>query len=318
LSEYSFGPRQAGVELATAIINADARVYIMRRDTSNMDAWFVDEQIPRELREHFWPLKVEHESFWLRDYGPMFVMADGAPLLVDFGYRQDAELDDHASYGIAAALERSLERISVPFDGGNVLIAGDLCLIAEEGEHASSVRQRLTTEVGCAKIIEVPNTAHAHIDMFVKVLSPTTVLVNELKHAQVSSLDNGVFPIEKWRQAAEALDRTAAILRQTFPTVERVPMPIGGANFFLTYTNGILVNGTAILPRYRAAAQFDLVESNDELAVMEHRVAEVFMRHGYRVEFVSANSWIAAGGALHCISIAVPKIAAREPIAQPH
>src|SRR5690606_37071267 len=87
--------------------------------------------------------------------------------------------------------------------------------------------------------------------MFAKIVSEDLVLVSEIVPETIAHLkkDLGFVP-ENVTALKASLDQAAAQLAR-FKTVRRLPMPIPYRGGFRNYVNSILVNGTAVVPRYR-------------------------------------------------------------------
>ncbi len=106
----------------------------------------------------------------------------------------------------------------------------------------------------------------------------------------------------------DSLDEMARQLG-AYMKVERLPMPAPYRNTMRTYANGILVNKSAILPRYKTFGWNGESYPDQELhARYEEQVRAAYEKHGYKVEFVDADGLIFNGGALHCVAQQIPRV----------
>jgi agmatine/peptidylarginine deiminase len=86
-------------------------------------------------------------------------------------------------------------------------------------------------------------------------------------------------------------------------------MPLPYRNTFRTYVNSLLVNGTAVVPRYsRYRWNYDSDPNATLTKLFESKVTTIYKELGYRVRFVNADDLIFNGGAFHCIAVQIPKI----------
>ena len=114
------------------------------------------------------------------------------------------------------------------------------------------------------------------MDMFCLMTASRAALVNR-------------FP--SGHQNAARMDRNAAKLQQMGVTVTRIDL---ADTRFSSYTNGLIVNRTAIVPTFGRT-------STDSAALAAYRAA------GYRAVGVDCRRIIQWSGAVHCITITVPR-----------
>jgi agmatine deiminase len=243
-------------------------------------------------------LGLQHDNFWTRDFGPLSVeLPDGRPAFLDFRYPQTRVLDDGMPSALAEALGAPVFRVPLRLEGGVLMTNGQgLCvttttLAVQNSEiPLDALARQMNRALGCSRlvILESPgDEATGHVDMFAKFTSPDTVLVG--------AFDPALSP-----QEAARMDRNARLLEDVRVgfrrrlRVVRVPMPAPEGVVFPSYTNSLLVNGTAVVPTYgRGAAE--------EAAVIE--AYERALPPGWRVVTVDASRVIGLGGAVHCAAL---------------
>jgi agmatine/peptidylarginine deiminase len=104
------------------------------------------------------------------------------------------------------------------------------------------------------------------------------------------------------------LDELAVILSAHFK-VKRLPMPLPYRGVFRTYANSLLVNNTAIVPRYhRYGWNYDDYPDAALAADYESKVAAIYREFGYDTRFVNADGLIFNGGAFHCVALQIPAL----------
>lgn len=262
---------------------------------------------------------VEHNSpsanastVWARDWAPLFATTrptdgtPGTPRLLDFNYYPRRPVDD----AVSTQLETTgLERVSVPVynEGGNFMntTQGD-CFMTSRVLDANARKFRdddmILSEAeikafyadfaGCVRTTifpRMPTEGTGHIDMWAKLLGDDDVLVGEI--AQEDATDDLSKEVQTYL-SARAADFEALDFR-----VHRIPMPTPSAWLFRSYTNSLLVNGTAFVPQY-----------NTQWAHARYatKVESVYRRLGYKVVWIPSDTLIRDGGAVHCVTMQVP------------
>jgi agmatine deiminase len=243
-------------------------------------------------------LGLQHDNLWTRDFGPLSVeLPDGRPAFLDFRYPQTRVLDDGMPSALAEALGAPVYRVPLRLEGGVVMTNGQgLCvttttLAVQNSEiPLDALVRQLSLALGCSRLVflESPgDEATGHVDMLAKFTSPDTVLV-------------GAFDPTLSPEEAARMERNARLL-EDIPVgfrrrlrVVRVPMPAPEGIVHRSYTNSLLVNGTAVVPTYGRGA------------TEEAEVIEAYRRAlppGWRVVTVDASRVIELGGAVHCAAL---------------
>lgn len=325
ISEYLFEDYNKGVEFAREILKANATLLVITSEK------YSDEEISARLQKkglspdeinqiNMFP--AAHESYWIRDFGPLpLVIVNNNSyaelLFADFIYRDESNLDDTIPYQTGLYMTSSLIHVPVAFDGGNFMTNGSSCFATNDfsfvdDQHKETYQDAshlLGERVGCSKFVIIGTAPHVHIDMWTKVVNRQTILINEITDDMMVFAEIHLpKKIEEIRKTKSLLDQSAQYIAK-YMKVERIPMPLPYDTIFRTYANSVLVNGTAIIPSYRD----NLISKNkyldyEKLPQMEKKVGEIYGRYGYKVRFLNADDLIINGGALHCVSIGIPKI----------
>lgn len=245
-------------------------------------------------------LHLPHGVMWVRDFGPLagvWVDNPAEPAFADMKF-DSPYTDVRAFAGRFAERMKAPARVSEwPLDGGNFLSDGTHCYVGSEEPElavpagAGDVKARRQAqwgkEVGCASVRVINESPHEHIDMFVKILSP--------RHALVGEIPKSAYRSKEERNLAEKLE-LVALQMKTYMNVSRIPMPEPTVEVFRTYTNSILVNGHAIVPRYELA-------NKATQRAFESQTARAYEAQGYAVRFINADQLIKDGGAWHCVTL---------------
>jgi len=243
-------------------------------------------------------INVEHDNFWTRDFGPVSVeLPDGQPAFLDFIYPQTRVLDDGLPSALAVAYRVPVFRVPLKMEGGVFMTNGDgLCVTTTSLAVANAeLPFELLTHImervlGCRQLVflESPaDEATGHVDMIAKFTSPDTILVGDFDPVQ-SPAD------------AETMDRNARLLSTIRVgssrklRVVRIPMPAPEDGVYQSYTNSLLVNGTAVVPTY------DRDPKEEKAALDAYRRA---LPDHWRIETVISSEAIVLGGAVHCAAL---------------
>jgi agmatine/peptidylarginine deiminase len=263
-------------------------------------------------------------TVWARDWSPLgAITSDNELRLLDFNYYPRRPADDATSRSFAGLT--GTPRVSIPVynEGGNfmnntrgecmmttrvtdanadVFKAGDIILDAED------IKQYYGSFAGCAKTFifpRMPSEGTGHIDMWSKFLDDDTVIVGQISDETLSYANSSNRSLALRIQ--EFLDARAADIADLGYNVVRIPMPVPSADLYRSYTNSLLLNGTAIVPQYvnnrgRSYADQSLIKS------YEAEVRRVYSSLGYKVVFIPSDEMIATGGAVHCVTMQIPAV----------
>lgn len=255
----------------------------------------------------------DYDSIWIRDYGPNSVYLNDVETLgfVDWIYNRPRPEDDIVPEVIADELNVPLYcTTTVPTDlvhtGGNFMADGlgmgfSSELILEENDASNQwgtsnhseedIDQIMSDFMGLdlyPKMTVLPYDAIHHIDMHMKLLNETTLMVGEYPEG-----------IADGPQIEANIQYVLSNFTTPYGTpyrIVRMPMPPEGNSYpdtngdYRTYTNAVFVNKTILLPIYE--------EQYDTTAI---RIWEEEMP-GYEVVGIDCNDIIPLSGAIHCIT----------------
>lgn len=273
-------------------------------------------------------------TVWARDWAPLSAKTnDGGIRLLDFNYYTSRKADDFTAQSFERLLD--FDRLSVPVynEGGNFMNNSEgHCMMTTRVTDANRVRERADDYIlsardiqnlygmsaGCKKTTifpRMPFEGTGHIDMWAKFMDDDTLIVSELRN-EVLNLYRGS---ERTRtaQIQKYLNDRASEIRAMGYRVIRIPIPgpvwSDSGDTFRSYTNSLIVNDDAIVPRYTKPAYNDLATANgtyiDEAfrARYEAETRSIYESFGYRFTWVPADGMIADGGAVHCTTMQIAR-----------
>jgi agmatine/peptidylarginine deiminase len=263
-------------------------------------------------------------TVWARDWAPLgAVTANNELRLLDFNYYPRRTADDATARSFAGLT--GIPRVSVPVynEGGNFMnnnrgecmmttrvtdanadiwTAGDMVLDAED------IKRYYGEFAGCAETYifpRMPTEGTGHIDMWAKFLNDDTVIVGQISDETLSYANSSNRSLTQ--QVQRYLDTRAREIAQLGYNVVRIPMPVPTAEVFRSYTNSLLLNGTAIVPQYVRATRGSYQDQALQLRY-EAEARRVYESLGYKVVFIPSDGMIATGGAVHCVTMQVPTV----------
>lgn len=274
-------------------------------------------------------------SVWSRDWAPLGARSkDGRLRLIDFNYYPERRADDATARSLLSLMP--VPRVSVPVynEGGNFMNNNrGVCMMTSRVTDANAVRHftddmTLSADqirslyqqyAGCLKthiFPRMPYEGTGHIDMWAKFMNDSTVIVGEVRAEILKLSAYSQSQVEKVQAVKTYLDRRAAEIRNLGYRVVRMPMPAPipkqGGWMFRSYTNSLTVNQLALVPRYLKPYYSDLGVNGEYmdrslLARYESEVIGIYQSLGYRFKWVNSDDVIAAGGAVHCTTMQLPR-----------
>ncbi len=261
-------------------------------------------------------------SVWARDWSPLGALStDDRLRFLDLNYYPSRPADDSTARTFAGLV--GIERVSVPVynEGGNFMTngrgdclmttrvtdanndifkAGDIILDAE------AVKQYYGEFAGCQRTTifpRMPREKTGHIDMWGKFLDDDTVIVNQISDETLAYASAGNRALASELQ--KYFDNRADDIEALGFKVVRIPMPVPSIGLFRSYTNSLLLNGVAIIPRYNSASGGSYADQK-LLSSYEAKVRQIYEGLGYKAVFIPSDQLIATGGAIHCVTMQVP------------
>jgi len=290
-------------KLVSEIIKAGAAVEVVGQKTLAEEG---------DTPTHQATISIDHTNIWLREFAPIpfknkskvhFLGIDsGSPDFENAAFGRN--LSDH--------LNLDFQETQAAIEGGNFLTDGTNCYMSgsidNDKEYSSDNERVIKQSLGCKKLITIEKPPHVHIDMYAKILNSKTVLVNELTSLSLDLVKDNVDDIPADILELKNSLNAAAKQFSKHLHVVRIPMPVPFKNTFRTYTNSILVNGTAIVPDYKNYREVGGPYPDDKiLPKLRAKATAIYHRFGYEVRYVNADSLIYNGGAFHCVTMHLPK-----------
>ena len=185
-------------------------------------------------------------------------------------------------------------------DGKGAVIVSDVIFDASQGFDPNLTEEQLSQYFldyfGVHKVIITPhliNDGTGHIDMFVKIINDTTIIVGEYENQSTGYPGN----YDLCNQVANQLANETNGVGRPFNII-RMPMPPYNGGITYTYVNSLLVNNKVLVPVYGFTDTF--ANDNDVLSQYEEIIP------GSEAIGFDCNQIIPANGAIHCITMKVP------------
>ncbi|HJN78280.1 MAG TPA: agmatine deiminase family protein [Myxococcota bacterium] len=217
------------------------------------------------------------DTVWMRDYGPIPVVEDGVRVLGDARYFGNRQGDDDVPLVLGELLGEEVVPVDLPLEGGNLLRDGGLCVAGStiHSDHewdAEEAAARLEV-LGCEEVVWLDPLEG----------EPT-------EHIDVFSLLVDGFAVVTDDAAAEVLSEVIEVVE-----VDWDHNPVEGT--WPSFTNALVLDEVALVPSYAGA---DTV--GDWEALLPDR----------EVVPIPADSLVAAGGAVHCVTRELTAVQAPE------
>jgi agmatine/peptidylarginine deiminase len=246
----------------------------------------------------------------------------------DFNYYPRRAVDDAVPSNLEATFP-GWERVSVPVynEGGNFMSNGRMeCLMTTRVTDANArkfhpddiildaagVRDMYSRYAGCSQthiFPRMPSEGTGHIDMWGKFLTDDDVIVGRITSERMTRFAAGAEEAELVRNVAAYLDERAEELAELGYKVHRVPMPLPSSNVFRSYTNSLLLNGTAFVPRYGGDGKDQVSPYGEKWSEeYEAEVVSIYGKLGFQVQWVDSDELIESGGAVHCVTMQFGKL----------
>jgi agmatine deiminase len=253
---------------------------------------------------------------WARDFGPITVLEEGRPKILDFGFngwglKFAANLDNlitgrlhHAgAFGATpfATVGLILEGGSIESDGAGTILTTAQCLLSPNRNPPMSreaIEAALAGLLGADRFLWLENgflagdDTDSHVDTLARLAPNDTI-------AYVACDD----PADEHYQALKAMEKELQGFRTRGGGPYRLlPLPWPRAVFDeegnrlpATYANFLVINGAVLVPTYR--------DENDGTALTT--MATAFP--GRRIIGIDCTPLILQHGSLHCVTMQIPK-----------
>ena len=258
---------------------------------------------------------VPSNDTWVRDHGPITVLRDGQPVLLDYqfngwGNKYEAGLDNRVSIRLhelgafdglpMETLDLVLEGGSIEVDSHGTLLTTTECLLSPE-RNPQYNREELETvlkgQLGVERILWLEHgqlmgdDTDGHVDTLARFCDDRTI-------AYVSCDDQG----DPHYASLKAMEQQLQQFTDTDGKPYRlVPLPLPaphydeeGQRLPATYANFLIINGAVLLPTY--------ADPFDEIAIT--RLRECFPAR--EIIPIDARPLIHQFGSIHCVTMQLP------------
>jgi len=259
--------------------------------------------------------QVETNDTWARDFGPITVLDDGAPRLLNFGFngwglKFPSDLDNRINRRLAGlgVWRAPLETVGLIMEGGSIesdgcgtILTTEECLLNDNrNPHLS--RQELEQELhglfGSDRFLWLENgylagdDTDSHVDTLARLCPDDTICYQRCDDQED----------EHYHALSQMEKELAAFRTRDGKPYRLIPLPWPGARFDdegerlpATYANFLVLNGAVLVPAYR--------DPSDQAALTA--IGEAFP--GREVVGVGCLPLILQHGSLHCVTMQLPK-----------
>ncbi len=243
-------------------------------------------------------------TVWIRDYGPWWIYDElGDLAVIDLVYNRPRPLDDAIPEAFAGLYNVDFFGTDLTQAGGNMLLDGkgvvivsDIIFDGSEGFDPTLTQTELEETMlnyfGVHKVIVVSHMeldGTGHVDMFVKIINDTTIIVGEYTSASTGAGNNYAITNSVASQLAAETNGAGRPF-----TIERMLMPPYSGGITYTYINSLIVNKKIFVPVYGFSTDQQVLDQYEAIAP------------GYEAIGFDCNDIITSNGAIHCIAIKVP------------
>ncbi len=261
-------------------------------------------------------IRLPTNDTWTRDFGPITILENDRPLLLDFGFngwglKFAADKDNLVSVGLHKAgvfgttplrtVGMVLEGGSIESDGvGTILTTAECLLSPNRNPHLGKdeIEARLAEHFGADRFLWLNHgflagdDTDSHIDTLARLCPGNTIV-------HISCND----PRDMHYEAFLGMEQELCSFRTRDGSPYRiVPLPMpspifddNGGRLPATYANFLIINGAVLVPTYRDTAD------DAALAILR----EIFQAHS--VIGIDCLPLIHQHGSLHCVTMQIPK-----------
>ncbi len=258
---------------------------------------------------------VASNDSWARDHGPITVLEQEQPRLLDFvfngwGGKYAADLDDRITAALVQAgafgatahehIDFVLEGGAIESDGAGTLLTTSACLLSPGRNprySRSDIEQRLGECFGLQRVLWLDHGAlegddtDSHIDTLARFCDPSTIA-----HVRCDDREDPHFgALEAMRHELEGLRDVHGVPYR----LVALPWPAArygsdGRRLPATYANFLVINGAVLVPTYRDAAD----------AAALATIGACFP--GREIIAIDCLALIRQYGSLHCVTMQLP------------
>ncbi len=261
-------------------------------------------------------IRMETNDTWSRDFGPITVLENGTPLLLDFGFNGwglkfaadkdnlvTSRLHEAAVFGSTPVRKTDmvLEGGSIESDGRGTILTTTECLLnPNRNPHLSKdeIESRVSELFGADRILWLNHgylagdDTDSHVDTLARLCPGNTVLYVKTEDPDDEHYESLL------RMENELVSFRTGDGRRLRTVSLPLPSPIfddEGKRLPATYANFLIINGAVLVPTYRDDADEKALET----------IRGVFPTHS--VIGIDCVALIQQHGSLHCVTMQIPK-----------
>ena len=259
---------------------------------------------------------VPSNDSWARDHGPITIIKNGSPILLDFkfngwGNKYPYDLDNAVTTNLATqgafrsglpvhSIDFILEGGSIDSDGQGTLLTTSQCLLSASRNTNLSridIEEKLKSSLGTSRVLWLEHgqllgdDTDSHIDMLARFVNEDTICYMVCKNKSdphYEWLNKMKAELQKFKNTS---GKAYKLIELPFPNAILNPL---GERLPASYCNFLITNKAVLVPVYECP--------HDEQALSI--LAECFPHH----EIVPINclALIEQYGSLHCITMQLP------------
>lgn len=260
--------------------------------------------------------EIPNNDTWARDFGPITVLFNNKPVLMDFGFngwglKFPANYDNviSKSLKLQGALLPNLNTIGLIMEGGSIesdglgtILTTAECLLSPNRNpqlDKSEIEQALASLVGAKRVLWLTHGGLAgddtdsHVDTLARICPDNTIVYQ----ACDNPLDEHFEPLKMMESELKSFTAPDG------SPYKLIPLPLPKACFDeqahrlpATYANFLIINGAVLVPTYR--------DSGNDLTALE-RIGKVFP--GREIVAIDCLPLLEQHGSLHCVTMQLPQ-----------
>ena len=260
--------------------------------------------------------EIPNNDTWARDFGPITVIVNEKPVLLDFGFngwglKFPANHDNLISRRLKqhGALKPNLNTIGLIMEGGSIesdglgtIMTTAECLLSSNRNpqlKRSEIEQALASLIGAKRILWLNHgwlagdDTDSHIDTLARICPDNTIVYQACDHP----LDEHYEPLKLMENELKNFTAPDGSRYRT------IPLPWPAARFDeqahrlpATYANFLVINRAVLVPTYGDP-------ENDRMAL--ERIGQAF--HGREIIGIDCIPLLEQRGSLHCITMQLPQ-----------
>jgi agmatine deiminase len=260
--------------------------------------------------------RIESNDTWARDFGPITVLDDGRPQLLDFGFngwglKFAADLDNRITRRLHAAgafgdtqlttIGLVLEGGSIESDGAGAILTTAHCLLNDNRNphlNRRELERKLARLLGANHFLWLENGSlegddtDSHIDTLARLCPDNTIVYqacDDSSDGHYKTLGNMAGELERFRTRCGAPYR---LIPLPWPAPRHDE---DGQRLPTTYANFLIINKAVLVPTYR--------DKNDAAALAA--IGHAFP--GREIIGIDSLPLLFQHGSLHCLTMQLPK-----------